>query len=327
MSGTRPDQAPSTDDAQSAANIKAIALMALSMVLFAIDDAAIKAAGTAGTGILGSGGAATPGEIIFIKGVLGTLCYGALMVRERTALTFTLLHTMARDKALMARTVGDLLSAMAIITALTLMPLSQLSAILQVLPLVVTLGAALVLKEAVGWRRWSAILVGFIGVMIIIRPGAQSLDIGTVWALVTVLGLCVRDLATRRIKVQFSTFSIVTIVAFLLIPMGTGMHMVMDGGAMFDNIAPAAWALILGGGVFGMGAYYSITVSMRIGEISAVAPYRYTRLVAALILAYIFFGEVPDFAMIIGATLVIGAGLFTLYREQQLKRAAKRGSI
>lgn len=303
---------------QSSANLRAIALMTASMVLFAIDDAAIKAAGT-----LASGGAATPGEIAVIKGVLGMLVYGALMLREGTKPTPTLVRGMITDPAISARTAGDILAGMAVITSLTLMPLSSFSAILQVQPLVVTLGAALVLKEVVGWRRWSAILVGFLGVMIIIRPTADGFDGATIWALIAVAGLAVRDLATRRVKVQFSTFSIVTLVATLLIPVGFIMHAVMESEPMFVGIAPAAWIYILGGGVFGMTAYYAITLSMRMGELSVVAPYRYTRLVAALILGFLFFNEVPDAAMAIGATMVIGAGLFTLYRERKLKQARK----
>jgi drug/metabolite transporter (DMT)-like permease len=304
-----------TQPDQSGDNIKAIILMAFSMVLFAFDDAAIKAAGNLGAS------SASPGEILIIKGVLGVLVYGALMWREGNRMTPTLLRAMAGDKAIVWRTFGDLLAAGAIVTALTLMPLSNVAAILQVLPLVVTLGAALVLGEAVGWRRWSAILIGFAGVMIIIRPGTSGYDINTIWALLAVAGLAIRDLAARRMQARFSTFSIVTMVAALLIPTGLAMHAIMESEPLFTQIAPAAWAYIIGGGFFGMAAYYAITLSTRMGELSVVAPYRYTRLVAALILAYIFFGEVPDMWMILGATLVIGAGLFTLYRERKLRVA------
>jgi drug/metabolite transporter (DMT)-like permease len=300
---------------QSGDNLKAIILMAFSMVLFAFDDAAIKAAGNLGAI------SASPGEILIIKGVLGIIVYGALMWREGNRMTPTLLRGMAADKAIVWRTLGDLLAAGAIVTALTLMPLSNVAAILQVLPLVVTLGAALVLGEAVGWRRWSAILVGFAGVMIIIRPGTSGYDINTIWALLAVAGLAIRDLAARRMQARFSTFSIVTMVSALLIPTGLAMHTIMEGKPLFAQIAPTAWAYIIGGGFFGMAGYYAITLSTRMGELSAVAPYRYTRLVAALILAYIFFGEVPDMWMILGATLVIGAGLFTLYRERKLRVA------
>lgn len=299
---------------QSRDNIKAIILMTVSMVLFAMDDAAIKVAGS-----LPDGGAATPGEILIIKGVQGALVYGALMLHEGTRMTPALVRGMFSDKAIVWRTFGDLLAAGAIITALTLMPLSNVASILQVVPLAVTLGAALILKETVGWRRWTAIIIGFVGVMIIIRPGPEGYDLNTIWALLAVVGLAMRDVATRRVQGQFSTFSIVTIVAALLIPVGLVMHFVMEDTPLLVNIAPEAWAWILGGGVFGMIAYYAITLSMRMGELSAVAPYRYTRLVAALILAYLLFDETPDAPMIAGATLVIGAGLFTLYREQKLK--------
>lgn len=304
---------------QSRENIKAIILMSVSMALFAVDDAAIKLAGSVVVGTTEDAGAATPGEILVIKGVLAVLVFGALMLRDGTRMTPTLVRAMFSDPAIVWRTVGDLIGAGAIITALTLMPLSNVAAILQVLPLVVTLGAALVLRERVGWRRWSAILVGFVGVMIIIRPGAEGYDGNTLWALVAVAGLAVRDLAARRMQARFSTFSIVTMVGALLIPLGVGMHIAMESEPMFAGIAPAAWAYIVGGGFFGMAAYYAITLSTRMGELSAVAPYRYTRLIAALILAYLLFGEVPDVPMIIGATLVIGAGLFTLYRERKLK--------
>ncbi|MBV6658381.1 MAG: DMT family transporter [Devosiaceae bacterium] len=296
-------------------NFQAIALMVFAMIAFGIDDAAIKLAGT-----LAEGGAATPGEIVIIKGVFGTLVYGALMLREGTRMTPALVGAMLRDPPLAWRTAGDLISAMAIITGLTVMPLSNLSAILQVQPLAITLGAALILGERVGWRRWSAIIVGFIGVMIIIRPGLEGFEAGTHWAVIAMIGLAVRDLATRKVKAQFSTFSIVTLVAALLVPMGLGMHFVMEDDPLLQGIAPLAWALILGGGVFGMAGYYAITLSVRLGEISVVAPYRYTRLLAALVLGFLVFGEVPDWPMTIGAALVIGAGLFTLYREQVVRK-------
>ena len=298
-------------------NLKAIALMVFAMVTFGIDDAAIKLAGTLGEG------AATPGEIIIVKGVFGVLVYGALMRREGTRLTLGLVRRLVNDRPVLARTLGDLVAAAAMITGLTVMPLSNLSAILQVQPLVITLGAALFLGETVGWRRWSAILVGFVGVMIIIRPGMAGFEEGTHWALIAMVGLAIRDLATRAVRIEFSTFSIVTLVAALLVPLGLAMHLGMEDEPMFRGIAPMAWALILGGGVFGMAGYYAITLSMRIGEIAAVAPYRYTRLLAALILGYLLFDEVPDWPMAVGATLVIGAGLFTLYRERRMRAALR----
>lgn len=298
---------------QQSDNLKAIILMTVSMVLFAVDDAAIKAAGNEGAG------AATPGEILIIKGLLGLTVYGLLMRREGNRMTPTLVRSMFGDPAIAWRTFGDMLAAGAIVTALTLMPLSNVAAILQVQPLMVTLGAALILKEMVGWRRWSAILVGFFGVMIIIRPGTEGYDVNTIWALLAVVGLVIRDLGTRRMQARFSTFSVVTMVSGLLIPTGLVMHLIMSGEPLFAGIAPAAWGYIIGGGVFGMAAYYAITLSTRMGELSVVAPYRYTRLVAALILAYLFFGEVPDLWMIAGSVLVIGAGLFTLYRERKLR--------
>ncbi|MEM6711906.1 MAG: DMT family transporter [Pseudomonadota bacterium] len=310
---------------QTDSNIRAILLMAASMVLFAIDDAAIKLAGTLGSAD-GSGGEASPGEIIMIKGILGGLVYGAMMLRDGEQPTPAFIKAIASDKMIAARTAGDLLAAMAIITGLTLLPLSELSAVLQVQPLVITVGAAIFLKETVGWRRWTAILIGFAGVMIIIRPSAEGYSLDIIWAFLAVLGLATRDLVTRQVKTGFSTFSIVTYVAVLLIPMGLVMHLVMENEPLFQGLAPAAWAFVIGGGVFGMAGYYAITLSLRMGEISAVAPYRYTRLVAALILGFLVFREVPDTGMIIGSIMVIGAGLFTLYREQQIKKAQRQAS-
>jgi drug/metabolite transporter (DMT)-like permease len=298
---------------QAAANLKAIGLMVFAMITFSIDDAAIKFAGTL------ADGAPSAGEIIIIKGVVGTLVYGALMLREGGPRSLAHWRSLVLDPAISSRTLGDLVAAMAIITALTLMPLSALSAILQVQPLVVTLGAGLILKETVGWRRWSAILVGFIGVLIIIRPGAESFSMTTLWAILAVAGLAVRDLATRRIQTRFSTYSVITLVVVLLIPLGLAMHWLMDGSPLMQGIAWQGWALVLGGAVFGMSGYVAITASMRMGELSAVAPYRYTRLVAAMILGLFIFSEVPDTPMLLGAAMVIGAGLFTLYRERQVK--------
>ncbi|MEM1288544.1 MAG: DMT family transporter [Pseudomonadota bacterium] len=299
-------------------NFKAIALMVFAMVAFGIDDAAIKVAGT-----LADGGAATPGEIIFIKGVIGALVFGYVVVTKRIAEDRALMRRMMKDRAVILRTVGDLFSAMALITGLTIMPISNLSAILQVQPLMITLGAALILGEHVGWRRWSAVIVGFIGVMLIIRPGMAGFEQGSEWAILAMLGLAVRDLATRVLEKDFPTSILITVVALLFLPLGTGMHFAMESEPFFDDVSLAAWALILGGGVFGLAGYYAITVSVRIGEISVVAPYRYTRLLAALVLGFFIFNEVPDLPMAIGALLVTAAGLFTLYRERALASEAR----
>jgi drug/metabolite transporter (DMT)-like permease len=222
-------------------------------------------------------------------------------------------------RPVMVRNAAEMLATLTFIAALGLIPLSTLSAVIQANPLLVTLGAALFLGEEVGWRRWLAIAVGLFGVLLIIRPGSEGFDPNIWLAVVAAVGLSLRDLATRPVPRTVPTtllasysFAAVALAGIVLLP--------FTEGAGLPGPAVLGW---VGAGILsGMVAVYAITAAMRVGDVAAVTPFRYTRLVFALVIAFFVFGERPDAWTLIGAAIVVASGLYSFWREAQVRRAA-----
>lgn len=216
------------------------------------------------------------------------------------------------------RTLAEVVAAWLFLTALTNMPLANASAILQVLPLTVTLVSALVFREPLGWRRLSAIAIGFGGVMLIVRPGTEGFNVYSLYALAAVAAVTVRDLSARRLSRD-----VPSITAALAMSVGV---MVTSGiGASFGGwvaLDTQTAVYLLAASVFVIVGYLSSVMSMRIGDIGVVAPFRYASLIAALILGFVVFGDWPSPLTLIGAAIVVGTGLFTLRREIRLARQA-----
>jgi drug/metabolite transporter (DMT)-like permease len=192
--------------------------------------------------------------------------------------------------------------------AITLTALSTTSAILQATPLVVVAGAALVFGERVGVLRWLAVLVGFAGVMVILRPGADFTALSLL-AVVGLLGFAGRDLATRAAPKGLSNRQLGAL-GFAMLATAGAILLAVQGGAVIPDATD--FGLLAGGTVFGTAGYHALTFAMRTGEVGAVTPFRYSRLVFAMILATALFGERPDAATWIGALLVVGSGIFAL---------------
>ncbi len=280
--------------------------MVIAMLGFAIEDALIKLLA----------GALPVGQIIGMFGLGGGIVFALICRAQRQSLwTRAFLAP-----AVLARNSAELIGTVGFVTALSLIPLSTAAAILQAGPLLVTLGAALFLGEPVGWRRWAAIAVGFAGVLMIIRPGTGDFNWLSLYAVVGVLGMALRDLATRRVRASVSSLQLSMLAFFSLMP-AAAILMAVSGDAL---IAPTLhqWGLLGAGVLFGAISYFAITVAMRIGEISFVTPFRYSRMVFALLIGVVFFSESPDAMTLIGATIIIASGLFTLWREQRVKKAA-----
>lgn len=284
-------------------NLRGIALMVASMAFFAVEDMFLKLAA-----------AEMPvGMVIFAAGAFGAPIF-MLMARAEGGRTLT---RAALHPAVLARNLGEMVATFAYLTALAVVPLSTVSAVLQALPLAVTLGAAVILRESVGWRRWSAIAVGFTGVLVVIRPGLDGFRPEALWVLVSVAGLTLRDLATRAIppdctSAQVSAWGLLS-VALL------GAGLMVEGGAMRPDGVQAA--TLLGAVAFGTVGYWLVVSASRTGEVAVVAPFRYTRLVFAIAIGWAVFAETPDMPMLIGATMIIGSGLYALARERARKRA------
>lgn len=287
-------------------NLRGILLMVAAMGGFAIEDMFIKWA---------AAGLPT-GQILLMLGVFGTPVFAA-MARAEGGRFFSrdFLHP-----ALLWRNFGEMAGTFGFITALALTPLTTATAIFQAGPLAVTLGAALFLGEKVGWRRWTAILVGFAGVMIIIGPGLEGFQLASLWSVLAVAGLSIRDVATRRIPERITTAQ-VSAWGFVAVAVLGAMMLAVTGGARWPSGAQAGY--IGGALVFGIAAYWAITQAMRRGEVSVVTPFRYSRLVYAMVIGMVVFGERPDLWTLAGSALIIGSGLYSFARERLRARRAR----
>jgi drug/metabolite transporter (DMT)-like permease len=275
--------------------------MSISMMGYTLNDALIKFVLT-GMNI---------GQVMLVRGIFATLLIAALAWhRDAFAAPRAALHPMVA-----LRVACEVLGTLTFVTALVHLPLGDISAILQALPLAVTVGAALFLAEPVGWRRWLAILVGFAGVMIIIRPGFEGFSSFSLLALATVVFAAIRDIATRKIPEHIPSLLVSTMTSIAVMLMG-GLLVVPLGG--WTPLTGRDTALLAGAAVLLLLGYHFIIASMREGEISFIAPFRYTALIWAMLAGFMIFGEIPDLAMIAGAAIIVGSGLYTLYRERKV---------
>ncbi|WP_100369678.1 DMT family transporter [Yoonia maricola] len=251
-------------------------------------------------------------QAIFFRGV-GAVIFLALMCRVLGQLRF---RFAVRDWGfLLLRTAGELGGTFFFLTALFNMPIANVSAILQVLPLSVSLAAALFLGEALGWRRLTAIFVGFVGVILIIQPGGADFSIYSLYAVGAVACITMRDIAVRRMSREVPSVFVALVAA-------VGVTCLGGVGSLFINWQPftVTSGLQLAGAMsFLIFGYIASVSAMRSGEIGFVAPFRYTSLLVALVLGVLVFGEWPNALALAGGAVVVATGLFTLYRETQLK--------
>ena len=192
---------------------------------------------------------------------------------------------------------------------------------IQATPLAVTFAAIFLLGEQVGWRRWGAILAGFAGVLVILRPGLAGFDVNALWAVAAMIGLALRDVATRLMpgttpSTRIAFYGMLTLVLAGLV------HML----AIQPPQPPDAAGLAYAAGTIGFGAlgYYLMILAMRVGEISVVAPFRYVRILFALIVGFVVFGERPDLLTYLGCAITIGAGLYAFLRERHITSQTQR---
>ena len=275
--------------------------MVIAMATFTLNDACMKAI-TADVPLF---------QAIAMRGVLTVALLGG-MVWATAAGQFTLRGRDARAAGV--RAVAEVLATITFIAALMHMPLANLSAIFQALPLTVTLAAAVFFGDRIGWRRMTAIMIGFVGVMLIVRPGTAGFDVWSLMALASVATAVVRDLATRELSaevpsvtVAFWTAALLTVLA-VLVTLGQGWQAPAPRDLWL--IPVAAFCVVLG--------YLFIIKAMRVGDIGFVAPFRYTALIWAIGLGWVMFGTWPDVLTVLGGAIVIATGAFTLYRGRKL---------
>lgn len=291
-------------------NMRAALLIMLSMTAFTVNDALMKLA--------------SPDlpffQQIFMRGVLITIGLTAL-----AAIWGHLRYKPSRRDRMLAglRTLAETVGTYFFLTALFVIPIADLSAILQALPLTVTLAAAVFLGEAVGWRRMVAIVIGFVGVMIIIRPGMSVFNVYSLYGVASVIAITFRDLAARKLSKTIPS-SRVALSAAIGVTVLAGLGSLYMDESWVVPSARAAW-LLGGSALCLMAGYLAAVAGMRLGDIGFVAPFRYTSLIVALFLGLFIFGEWPDVWTQIGAAIVVATGLFTLYRERATARPTKLG--
>lgn len=213
------------------------------------------------------------------------------------------------------RSLGEVVSTLLFLAALVHMPIASLSAIMQSLPLAVTLAAWAIFGERVGWRRLTAILIGFAGVLIIIRPGPEGFDHWSLMGLASVAFVVVRDLSTREMSPAVPS-STVAVLASLSVTVTALVLSLVEG---WQAISLHDGLLVLGAAASLVVGYNFVVMTMRVGDIGFVAPFRYTSLLWAIFLGWAAFGTLPDALTLLGAALVVGSGIFTLWRERRVK--------
>jgi S-adenosylmethionine uptake transporter len=257
-------------------------------------------------------------QLLFVRSVAVAVLIGVMAWRANAFAR----RLSPQDKKLVAiRSLAEIGAAYFFLNALFNLPIANVTAILQALPLTVALGAALVLREHVGWRRFLAIGIGFGGVLLIVRPTGDGFTLYSVYALLSVVCVTVRDLAARKLSRDVPSLlvalaAVLGVLAFSVVGAAFVEWQPMDGR---DSVLMVFAVLAI------IGGYLFSVMAMRVGEIGAVAPFRYTSLLAALVIGLLVFGEWPDMLTQIGALIVVATGLFTLWRERNTARKAPPG--
>lgn len=280
-------------------NLRGAMLMTVSTIGFSANDAVTKLLSLS----------MNVAQIMLVRGVLATALIGLLAWRARAMLPARrALHPMV-----LLRVAAEILSTICFLTALPHLALANATAIMQALPLAVTMAAALFLAEPVGWRRWLSILAGFAGVLIIVRPGSEGFNAYALLTLVSVAACAVRDLATRAAPTDIPSL-FMTFVTSLGVTLTGGLLIAPYGG--WTPLEPFHLAFLTLGAALLLVGYQFLIMSNRAGDISFIAPFRYISLLNAALLGFLVFREVPDAAMLAGSLVIVLSGLYMLYRER-----------
>ena len=275
--------------------------MITSMAFFAIEDSLIKFV-TSTIPI---------GQILIMFGLGGALIF--LLVAH-----FKNEKIMLRDMLLLpmyVRALFEIIGRLFYVLAISLIPLSTATVIIQATPIVVVAGAAIIFGEKVGWRRWTAILLGLFGVIVIIQPTAESFSFLSILALIGMIGFAGRDLASRAAPENLSVF-ILGLHGFIALAFSGLIYTIWDD-ANFVMIDIDTIGFMVGAVLFGVAAYSCLMKAMRTGEVSAVTPFRYTRLIFGVSLGVFFFNESLNYSTVLGTILIVISGLFILSRNKR----------
>lgn len=287
-------------------NTRGALLMMAAMAGFTFNDALMKSLA----------GAVPLFQLLFLRGLMVSVMTGIWAGRVGAFRA----RLGAGDWALIAsRVAAEVAAAYFFLTALFAAPIANVTAILQSLPLTVTLAAAVFLREPIGWQRLGAILIGFVGVLLIVQPGTDGFDQSSLYVLAAVGCVTVRDLVTRRLSPAVPSM----LVTFLSAAGVMAFFGLASLPTAWVPMGSASWGITAMAALMILGGYSFSVMVMRVGEISFVAPFRYTSLIWALILGWVLFGEWPDALTLMGATIVVMSGVFMLYREGKIARTRR----
>ena len=259
------------------------------------------------------------GEIMLVRGVFAVTLIATLAWHQGALRPLRTL--MMKPVAL--RVVGEVGGTISFMAAIVHLPLANTAAIFQALPLAITFGAALIFGEPVGWRRWLAITAGFAGVLIVVRPGIEGFNQFSLLALTSVVFCAVRDLATKQIPKEIPSLFITMVTTVTIATTGAVILMPLGG---WTPPSSRALGLLAFAAVLLLTGYQCIIMALRSGDISAVAPFRYSALLWAMSLGYLVFGDVPDGMMVMGASIIVLSGLYAFYRERKRHRPVAAGA-
>ena len=280
--------------------------MIIAMACFAVEDVFVKAASSS----------VPVSFVLIIFGAGGALLFaGAAISRGES-----LFNKQVVSRPMLIRAVFEMLGRLFYVLAIAYTPLSSVTAILQTTPIIVVAGAALIFRERVGWQRWTAIIVGMVGVLFIIRPATDSFSILSVLAVIGTMGFAGRDLASRAAPASLST-SMLGLYGFLAI-LAAGVLFSIWEGAQFAWPGISVMMLIIAAVFCGVVAYVGLMKAMRTGEVSAVTPFRYCRILFGISFGVMLFDEKLDTAMLTGCGLIVASGLYIMLLSKRLGRVA-----
>jgi drug/metabolite transporter (DMT)-like permease len=288
-------------------NARGIAAMTAASAFFVVGDTLVKLAGRD----------LPVSEIVFVRSVLA----GAILVAvAHHSGALRALGPALANRHVLLRSVFEAGSTISFFVGLVQMSYADAAAILQVAPIVVTAGAAIFLGDPVGWRRWLATFIGFLGVLLILKPGASTFDWHALYIVVCVLCIAGRDLVTRRIGTVVPTI-VVTLSAVMAI--GASALLLAPFERAWVMPSPVLMAAIVTTAVTSTLGFFSLIIATRSGEVAVVSPFRYTMIPFAVFSSVAVFGDWPDALTVLGLVIVTAAGLYSLHREQVRRRMAR----
>lgn len=279
--------------------VRGILAMLVCCLAFILNDSLVKLAGET----------MPLGQILFLRGMIASAVIGVVAWRLgafdgwRRHLSWPLFW----------RTFGEVAATLLYLSALMHMPIANASTIVQTVPLVITAAGAILFGEKVGIRRWMAILVGFLGIVIIVRPGAEGFNAWSLLTLASVGMIALRDMATRLIPGGTSTVFITAVASIAVMVVGAGF----SATETWAPVGAREAAYLVGASGLLLIGYVFVIIATRTGDVSIIAPFRYAFIPYAILVGWLIWGDVPDGLTIVGILIVIGTGIYTFYRERQ----------